>query len=158
MFWQNLTRALTTERNPVGFGAADALELALAVLLLGVAMFGRAWVEPRFRQFAARTHWCMLLLAILPTALRLLLLANHPVPAPDAYFESSGLLAADTLRHFRLANPPHALPQFFETFSVLQAPTYSSVDPIGEGLALILPGRYRRHSSIKFATRPVQPV
>ncbi len=138
MFWQNLTRALTTERNPVGFGAADALELALAALLITAALFGRAWLEPRFRQFAARTSWCMVLLAILPVALRLLLLSHHPIPEPDGYAESSPLLAADTLRHFRLANPPHALPQFFETFSVLQEPTYSAVDPVGEGLALIL--------------------
>jgi MFS family permease len=68
--------------------------------------------------------------------LRLALLPHHPVPAPDVYDEFSHLLVADTLRHFRLANPPHALPQFFETFFVLQEPTYSSIYPIGQGLAL----------------------
>jgi hypothetical protein len=69
-------------------------------------------------------------------ALRLLLLSHHPVPTPDVYDEFSHLLEADTLRHFRLANPPHALPQFFETFFVLQEPTYSSIYPVGPGLAM----------------------
>jgi hypothetical protein len=80
----------------------------------------------------------MLLLALLPVVLRLALLAHHPVPSPDVYDEFGHLLQADTLRHFRLANPPHPLPQFFETFFVLQEPTYSSIYPVGQGLALAL--------------------
>src|SRR6202011_4108374 len=115
MFWENLLRALSPIRNPISFGAADALELALAALLVLIALFGRPWIAPHVRKFAERTRWCMLLLAILPVVLRLLLLGHHPVPAFDGYDESSLLLSADTLRHFRLANPPHALPQFFET-------------------------------------------
>jgi hypothetical protein len=80
----------------------------------------------------------MLLLAILPVALRLALLSHHPAPSPDVYDEFSHLLVADTVRHFRLANPAHALQQFFETFFVLQEPTYSSIYPLGQGLALAL--------------------
>jgi len=80
----------------------------------------------------------MLVLAILPVAMRLALLPGHPIPSPDIYDEFAHLLVADTLRHFRLANPPHALPQFFETFFVLQSPTYSSIYPIGQGLALLV--------------------
>jgi hypothetical protein len=80
----------------------------------------------------------MVALAILPVVLRLALLAEHPVPSPDIYDEFAHLLVADTLRHFRLANPPHALPQFFETFFVLQSPSYSSIYPIGQGLALFM--------------------
>jgi hypothetical protein len=66
------------------------------------------------------------------------MLAGHPIPSPDVYDEFSHLLAADTLRHWRLANPPHALPQFFETFFVVQSPSYSSIYPIGQGLALAI--------------------
>jgi hypothetical protein len=68
----------------------------------------------------------------------LILLPGHPMPSPDVYDEFSHLLVADTLRHFRLANPPHALPQFFETFFVLQRPTYSSIYPIGQAFALAI--------------------
>ena len=77
-----------------------------------------------------------MLLAILPVVLRLALLRTQPEPSPDVYDEFSHLLVADTLRHFRLANPSHALHQFFETFFVLQQPAYSSIYPIGQGLML----------------------
>lgn len=80
----------------------------------------------------------MLALALAPVALRLLLLPNHPVPSPVIYDEFSHLLVADTLRHLRLANPPHSLPQFFETFFVLQRPSYSSIYPLGQGLSLAI--------------------
>ncbi len=80
----------------------------------------------------------MLLLAVLPVALRLSLLPHHPVPSPDVYDEFSHLLMADTLRHFRLANPVHPLHQFFETQFVLQEPSYSSIYPPGQGLIMAL--------------------
>src|ERR1035441_8110578 len=134
----NLLKALLPNPNPIGFGPADALELMLAALLVLVALWGRTWIAPYFRRFAERTGWCMLLLAALPVALRLLLLSHHPIPAPDVYDEFSHLTKADTLRHFRLANPPHALPQLFETFFVLQEPTYSSIYPAGQGLAMAI--------------------
>jgi hypothetical protein len=134
----NLLKALLPNPNPIGFGPTDALELMLAALLVLVALWGRTWIAPYFRRFAERTGWCMLLLAALPVALRLLLLSHHPIPAPDVYDEFSHLLEADTLRHFRLANPPHALPQLFETFFVLQEPTYSSIYPAGQGLAMAI--------------------
>jgi hypothetical protein len=134
----NLLKALLPDPNPIGFGPADALELFLAAMLVVLAVWGRTRVVPYFRRFAERTGWCMLLLAVLPVTLRLLLLSHHPVPTPDVYDEFSHLLEADTLRHFHLANPAHALPQFFETFFVLQEPTYSSIYPIGQGLAMAI--------------------
>jgi hypothetical protein len=125
-------------RNPAGFGASDFLELALAVTLILLAALWGGWIEPRARKLAHNTAWSMLLLAALPVALRLLLLPHHPVPTPDLYDEFSYLLEADTLRHFRLANPPHPMHRFFETFFVLQQPSYSSIYPPGQGLALAL--------------------
>lgn len=119
-----------------GFSASDILLLVLAALLAAFALLWRPWIEPYAARLATRTGWCMLLLAALPVALRLLLLPHHPVPSPDIYDEFCHLLVADTLRHFRLANPMHPLHQFFETFFVLQEPTYSSIYPIGQGLLL----------------------
>jgi hypothetical protein len=119
------------------FGASDLLVLALFGLL---ALFFQ--IRPPLQRFiqniAPKTGLCLLLLALLPVILRLALLPHHPAPTPEIYDEFSHLLVADTLLHFRLANPPHALPQFFETFFVLQQPTYSSMYPIGQGSALAL--------------------
>jgi hypothetical protein len=125
-----------TLRNPAGFGAGDFVELTLAAFLVLMAVLARPWVIPLARKFAPKTAWCMLLLAVLPVALRLAMLAQHPVPAPMVYDEFGHLLVADTLFHFRLANPPHPLHQFFETFFVLQAPAYASIYPLGQGLML----------------------
>ncbi len=124
--------------NPLGFTGADIIELLVAAFLLAATLAWHPWLEPYASRFAARTAWSMLLLAALPVVLRLALLANHPVPAPDVYDEFGHLLVADTLRHLRLANPAHPMHRFFETFFVLQEPTYSSIYPIGQGLVLAL--------------------
>lgn len=137
MFLAQFFQSFQPFRNPIGFGAADYIELAVA-LWLAVFLLIRPWIEPSLFRLAKRTGWCMLILAVAPVALRLALLPHHPVPAPAIYDEFSHLLAADTLSHFRLANPPHPLPQFFETFFVLQQPTYSSIYPIGQGLAMAI--------------------
>jgi hypothetical protein len=118
------------------FSGADWIELGLAVLLAGLAWITRPILEPWAGRLAGRTRWCMLALAVLPVALRLILLPRHPVPTPDIYDEFAHLLVADTVRHFRLANPMHPLHRFFETFFTLQEPTYSSIYPLGPGLAM----------------------
>jgi hypothetical protein len=138
MFLFDVFRSFLPLYNSIGFGPADFIELALAAMLVLMALVWRPWIQPYALKLAERTGWSMLLLALLPVVLRLALLAHHPVPSPDVYDEFGHLLQADTLRHFRLANPPHPLPQFFETFFVLQAPTYSSIYPVGQGLALAL--------------------
>jgi hypothetical protein len=137
MFLFDFFRSFLPLHNPIGFGAGDFIELALVALLVSLVLL-RAHVEPAFQRLAANTGWSMLLLAALPVALRLLLLARHPVPTPAGGDSFSYILLADTLRHFRLANPPHALAQFFETVFVLQEPSYSSIYPLGQGLALAL--------------------
>ena len=137
MFPFHLLRSFYPFENPIGFGAVDFVELALAALLV-LLVIARPVLEPVASKLALRTGWCMLLLGLLPIALRLVLLVHYPVPTPYVADEFSYILLADTLRHFRLTNPPHALPQFFETYYVLQQPTYSSIYALGQGLVLAL--------------------
>ena len=137
MFLFDWFRSFLPLHNPIGFGAADFLELALVTL--GVALvLCRARFQEAARRFAERTGWCMLLLALLPVALRLALLWRFPVPTPSGADDFSYVLLADTLRHLRLANPVHPLHQFFEAVFTLQEPSYSSTFPMGQGLILAL--------------------
>ncbi len=132
-----LFRSFYPFENPIGFGASDFIEFAIAALLL-LLVFARPVLEPWATRLAQRTAWCMLLLGLLPLALRAVLLIHYPIPTPYVADEFSYILLADTLRHFRFTNPPHALPQFFETYFVLQQPTYSSIYALGQGLVLAL--------------------
>src|SRR5215471_633225 len=138
MLLSELFRSFVPLRNPMGFGASDFIELVFAALLVLPALAWRPWIEPHAARLAQRAGWCMLALAALPVVLRLLLLPQHPLPLPQISDEFSHLLAADTLRHFRLANPAHPLHQFFETLDVLQEPSYGSIYPIGQGAVLAL--------------------
>jgi hypothetical protein len=133
--FEGLFRSFLPLYNPIGFGASDFVELAVAALLVALVL-ARSWIEPLARKLAVRTGWAMLSLAILPVALRLALLPLHPVPTPSGADDFSYLLLGDTLAHFRLANPAHALHQFFEGVFTLQQPTHSSIYPLGQGIAL----------------------
>ena len=137
MFLFRLFRSFLPLHNPIGFGADDFVELGLAALLVLLILFHArttAWLQ----SLARRTWLSMLLLAVLPVALRLALLPQSPIPTPGGADDFAHLLAGDTLLHGRLANPPHPLHQFFETVFVLQEPAYSSIFPIGQGVALAL--------------------
>ena len=138
MFLCQVFQGFQPLRNPIGFGARDFIELAWAAILVLLALAWRPWISPLSQRLAQKAGWCMLFCAVLPVALRLLLLPHHPAPRPEIYDEFSHLLVADTLRHGRLANPPHPMHEFFETFFVLQEPTYSSIYPVGQGMVLAL--------------------
>lgn len=133
MYLFNIFRSFVPLRNPLGFGISDLLELGLTLLAL-IAIFGYAWIGNWLTNFARRTAWCMLVLVVLPTALRLALLPRVPSPVATTSPEFSSLLLADTLLHRRLANPPHPLHEFFETPLVVQTPVYRSILPLGDGL------------------------
>jgi len=138
LFIFDLFRSFLPLHNPAGFGVADFIEIAFLLLMAAFLVAARTRVAEYARNFAERTGWCMLAFALLPIVLRLLLLGRFPVPTPGVSDDFSYLLSADTLLHFRLANPAHPLHQFFETFFVLQQPTYSSIFPLGQAIFLAI--------------------
>ena len=128
-------RFLLPMQNPMGFGANDFIELGLAIILVAIIL-ARAYILAFARKLADRTILSMCLLAAVPILLRLALLAHSPVPIPRVADDFSYLLLGDTLAHFRLANPEHPMHLFFEGVFVLQHPSWSSIYPLGQGLAL----------------------
>jgi hypothetical protein len=137
MFLFRLFQSFLPLHNPIGFGASDFIELALASMLL-LLVLARTHIETWGLRLAKRTGWCMLALGALPIALRLALLPYHPLPTPRICDEFSYLLLADTLAHFRLANPMHPMHAFFEALFVQQEPRYASIYPLGQGIVLAL--------------------
>ncbi len=121
--------------NPLGFGVADFVLLAVAIASAILILLG-AWLRPWIARAAQRTPVAMMAIGALAIGLRLAMLPASPVPIAEGADDLSYILSADTLSHFRLANPAHPFSQFFEAVFVLQHPTYSSVYPFGQGLVL----------------------
>jgi hypothetical protein len=92
-----------TPNNFLGWTAADWSAAALTVLLCRIRLL---YVPGWFRALAARPLMCTILLFALPICLRLALLPVAGPPIPSGADDFGYLFVADTLRHFRLANPP----------------------------------------------------
>ncbi len=119
------------------------LELALTLFAIACALwkpnvFSGPFqaIEKYISRIARRQRLAVLLVGVVALAARLAVIPVSPIPSPAIQDEFGHLLIADTFAHGKITNPTHPLWIHFESFNIIERPTYQGMAQPGQGILL----------------------
>lgn len=117
----------------------SVLSLTALIASLLFPNAGARWFvafEAAFSKFSRKRSLAIVSVGVAALLVRAALLPVLPKPQPVIGDEFGYLLQADTFAHGRLTNPTHPMWLHFETFNILQKPTYQCFMQPAQGFAL----------------------